>query len=189
MATIPFPHPITAEEYEQLDEVIGFRDELIEGERVLSPHAIYPHTAVIERLEEILKSQLSSLAAEKLHVARETGWKFHMKSSATDSVLGPDLMVIREEDARRAITNRRWFDGAPLLVIEVVSPSDRKSRRLQKVGLYLEMGVPHVVEVDYTRRAVRVHRPDSEEVALYVSGDHLSVPFQAAVDEIFAVLD
>ena len=49
MASVSDPHLFTAEEYAQLNEVFGFRDELIEGERILSPGALYPHMAVIRR--------------------------------------------------------------------------------------------------------------------------------------------
>ncbi len=189
MATVTTPRLITAEEYGQLDEVLGFRDELIEGERVLSPNAVFPHAAVIKQLERILETQLANLSEEPLQVVRETGWKFHNVASGVDSVPGPDLMVIREEDARRAIKNRRWFEGVPFLVVEVISPSERKARRLQKVGLYLDLGVPNVIEVDYTKRVIRLHTPESESVAVYRQGDQLTAPFQASVDEIFTVLD
>ena len=189
MASVTAPGLLTAEEWERLDEVLGFRDELVEGERVLSPNAVFPHAAVIKQLEKILERQLAQLSAEPVYVARETGWKFHNAASGTDSVPGPDLMVVREEDAARAIKGRRWFEGVPLIVIEVVSPSERKTRRMQKVGLYLDMGVPHVVEVDYQKRVVRVHTPEPESLSVYGSGDQMAVPFRAAVNEIFAVLD
>lgn len=77
MEAVTTPHLLTVEEYERMDEVLGFRDELIEGERVLSPSPILPHTAIIERLEQILRSQLSKLGPEPLRVVREAGWKFH----------------------------------------------------------------------------------------------------------------
>jgi Uma2 family endonuclease len=180
---------MTADDYRQLEEMLGFRDELIEGERVLSPNAIFPHAAVIKQLERILESQLAELSAVPLQVARETGWKFHDAASGADSVPSPDLMVILDEDAQHAIKSRRWFEGVPLMVIEVVSPSERKARRLQKIGLYLDMGVPHVVEADYTKRIVRIYTPEADSVALYGEGDQIAVPFRAAVSEIFAVLD
>lgn len=187
MATVPAAHLLTADEYGQLDEVPGYRDELIEGERVLSPHPVYPHAAVIKQLEKIIEAQLTALSAEPLEVAREAGWKFHVAASGADSVPGPDLMVIRKEDARKAIQRKGWFEGVPLLVIEVISPSERRSRRLQKVGLYLEMGVPHVVEIDYTRRLVKVHTADLD--VTYVETDRMAEPFQTEVREIFSILD
>ena len=189
MAGLNALSPMTADEYAELHEVLGFRDELIEGERVLSPNAVLPHAAVIQRLERILERQLADLSAEPLYVARETGWKFHNAASGADSVPGPDLMVIRDEDARGAIRSRRWFEGVPLLVVEVISPTERKARWLQKIGLYLDMGVPHVVEVDYTKRVVRVHTPEADSAAVYRTGQQLTVPFRAVIDEIFAVLD
>lgn len=189
MASLSAPCRMTAEQYAKLDEVLGFRDELIEGERVLSPNAVLAHAAIITRLERILEAQLAGLSAEPLYVARETGWKFHNPASGTDSVPGPDLMVVRDEDARHAIARRHWFEGTPLLVIEVISPTERKARRLQKIGLYLDMGVPHIVEVDYTRRVIQVHAQEADSPAVYRQGDQLTVPFRAAVDEIFAILD
>jgi Uma2 family endonuclease len=183
MATVSAPHLLTADEYGRLDEVPGYRDELIEGERVLSPQPVYPHAAVIKQFERILEAQLASMSAEPLEVARETGWKFHIAASGADSVPGPDLMVIRKEDARKAIQRKGWFEGVPLLVVEVISSSERRSRRLQKVGLYLEMGVPHVVEVDYTRRLVKVHTADMD--VTYTEADRLSPPLEIKVAEIF----
>ncbi len=122
-------------------------------------------------------------------VARETGWKLRDPLSGIDSVPGPDLMVIRQEDARRSSKSGRWFEGTPLLVIEVVSPSEHKSRRLQKLGLDLDMGVPYVLEADYTKRTIRVYTPESELVVVHRAGDQISTPFHSSVDEIFSVLD
>jgi Uma2 family endonuclease len=75
------------------------------------------------------------------------------------------------------------------MVVEVISPSERKARRFQKVGLYLDMGVPHVVEVDYTRRVVRIYTPDGDAAAVYRAGDQLQAPFRATVEQVFSVLD
>jgi Uma2 family endonuclease len=189
VATFSPPRLLTADEYAQLDEVIGFRDELIEGERVLSPNPVSPHAAVIDQLRDILKAQLTKLSEEKIRVVQETGPKFHRPSSGADSVPGPDLMVVRDEEWRRAVRKRAWFEGTPLIVIAVISPSERKMRRMQKVGLYLEMGVPHVIEIDYTRRVVLVHTPDADAPSVYRTGDQISIPFQADVSTIFSVLD
>ena len=189
MASATVARLLTAEEYEKLDEVLGFRDELIEGERILSPTVVLSHTVVSHQLAGILERQLPELSSELLQVLREAGWKFHSPASGVDSVPAPDLMVVRDEDAKRAIKSRCWFEGAPLLVIEVISPSERKARRLQKVGLYLDMGAPNVIEVDYGKRVVRVYTPEADSPIVYGSGDHIDTPFRASVDEIFSVLD
>jgi Uma2 family endonuclease len=187
VATLTTPKPLTASEYERLPEVDGFRDELIEGERVLSPLPKAAHALVIERLAEILKGQLPKLHSEPLMVLRETGWRFRSEAGL-ESVPGPDLMVVLAADVRNAVRNKSWFEGTPLFAIEVISPSERKSRRLQKVGLYLEMGTRAVVEVDYTRRIVRMYFGEDESVAEYGPGERFAAPFEAAVDDIFSVI-
>ncbi|HEX4227833.1 MAG TPA: Uma2 family endonuclease [Bryobacteraceae bacterium] len=190
MATVSAPRLLTAEEYALLPEAEGFRDELIEGERVLSPKPKAAHTLILDRLTEILDRQLDELAPnEPLRIWREAGWSFRIAASGADSVPGPDPMIVRPQEVRRAVQKNGWYEGVPLLVMEVISPSERKSRPMQKIGLYLEMGVPHVVEVDYTRRIVRVHTPESDAFSIYGDGDQMSTPFRAAVAEIFAILE
>jgi hypothetical protein len=51
------------------------------------------------------------------------------------------------------------------------------------------MGVPCVVEVDYTAQVIRVHTPEVDSPTVYRRGDHMDIPFRATVDEIFSVLD
>lgn len=85
MATVPATHLLRAEEYGQLDEVPGCRDELVEGERVLSPQPVYPRAAVISQLERIIEAQFLGISAEPLEIAREAGWKFHIAASGADA--------------------------------------------------------------------------------------------------------
>ncbi len=110
---------LTAADYESLPEIPGFRDELIEGERVLAPMAKASHTVVIENVEEILKTQVRGA-----RVVRESGWLFQ-STEELDNVPGPDLMVLSTEDYDRSVHRGGWFEGRPLFVVEVVSPSER----------------------------------------------------------------
>lgn len=171
---------LTAEQYATLPDIDGVRDELIEGERVLSPLPQAAHTAVIENVEELLKRDLDR---SEWRVVRESGWRCHL-IDGKDSVPGPDLMVIRKRDYENSIRLRGWFEGEPLLVIEVISPSERKYRRLQKVGLYLEAGAKAVVEIDYTKRIVLIYRPDEDHSELIREG-RITWPFKANLSEIF----
>lgn len=194
MATLTAPRLLRAAEYAELDEIPGFHDELIEGEHVVSPSPKLSHGRVVEKLERIIGQQLAAIAeaagmsSTKLRVEREQGWLFQT-ANQIDSVIEPDLMVVREIDARRALKADTWFQGVPVTVVEVVSASERKSRRLQKVGLYLEMGVRHIVEVDYKRKVVLVYSPDSDAPTRYDIDQEVTVPFQASVRDIVAVLD
>lgn len=168
---------LTAEQYSRLPEVIGFKDELIEGERVLAPMPMFPHTVVIDNIESLLKRQFPAF-----RVARETGWRFQ-SADGIDNVPGPDLMLLSAEDYDRSARSGGYFEGRPVFVVEVVSPSERKSRRLHKIGLYLEAGAGTVVEVDYTKRIVLVYL--AEEDVPEVIYDHMNRPFVADLAEIF----
>ncbi len=92
-------------------------------------------------------------------------------------------MVIRPEDYQQAEQSNGYFEGKPYFVVEVISPSERKSRRMQKVGLYLEAGAGAVVEVDDTKRLVILYRSDRE--AAEVSADRINWPFAADLNELF----
>ena len=168
---------LTAEEYSKLPEVNGFKDELIEGERVLSPFAKFLHGVVLDNLQALLKEQFPNM-----EVVREIGWRFQ-SLEGFDSIPGPDLMVIRNEDYEKAVESDGYFEGHPFFVVEVISPSERKARRLQKVGLYLEAGTGAVVEIDYSKRSVIVYRPDSEIPEML--RDRITWPFKAEFSDIF----
>ncbi len=194
MATLTAPRLLRAAEYAELDEVPGFRDELIEGEHVVSPSPKLAHGRVIERLERILGQQLAEIAGAagirdtQLRIEREQGWLFQT-ANQLDSILEPDLMVVRELDAQRALKTDTWFQGVPVLVVEVVSPSERKSRRLQKIGLYLEMGVQHIIEVNYKRQIVLVYTPDTDSPTRYGVHDQITVPFRASIRDLIFILE
>ena len=194
MATLTAPRLLRAAEYADLDDIPGFRDELIEGEHVVSPSPKLAHGRVIERLEHILGQQLAEIAHAagirdtQLRIEREQGWLFQT-ANQIDSILEPDLMLIRELDAQRALETDNWFQGVPILVVEVVSPSERKSRRLQKIGLYLEMGVRHIIEVDYKRQIVLVYTPDTDSPTRYGVHDQITVPFRASIRDLVSILD
>ncbi len=175
---------LTAEQYAELPDKSGLRDELIEGEVVLSPLPQAANTAVIENLEDLLKRKFAGSA---WRVVRESGWHFQLPDGK-DSVPGPDLMVIGEEDYQRSIRSRGWFQGQPLFVVEVISPSERKYRRLQKIGLYLEAGAGAVIEVDYVRRNVLVYRPSEDFVEVIKEDGAMTWPFEAYSAEIFSRL-
>ncbi|MGH9584741.1 MAG: Uma2 family endonuclease [Bryobacteraceae bacterium] len=171
---------LLAEEYSKLPEMIGFKDELIEGERVLAPMPKFSHTVVIDNLESLLRRQFSDM-----RIVREAGWHFQ-SVEGLENVPGPDLMVLRPEDYDHTARSGAYFEGCPVFVVEVVSPSERRSRRLQKAGLYLEAGAGAVVEVDYTKRSLIVYRP--EEHAPDVIRDRIAWPFTASLSDLFAHL-
>ena len=85
-----------------------------------------------------------------------------------DTVRAPDVSVIRRE--RVVDTGRAYVPGAPDLVVEVLSPSDRYSAVARKVAQYLAAGARLVWVIDPEARTVAVYRPDGEVVELGADG-------------------
>jgi Uma2 family endonuclease len=180
MSTVQVPAILSAEEYCTLPDIAGYKDELIEGERVLAPMPKFQHTVVLDNLEALLRKQFPDK-----RVVREAGWRF-TSSEGFDSVPGPDLMLVEKQEYDRAAQSGQYFAGTPLFVIDVISPSERRSRRLQKIGLYLEAGVSAVVEVDHIKRVMLVYRAD--EPAPKLITDRVDWPFTAELNDVFANL-
>ena len=56
----------------------------------------------------------------------------------------PDVFVVTREAWRAAIAKEDYVDELPLLVIEVISPANRRRNVEEKAALYLSSGIRHV---------------------------------------------
>ena len=75
-----------------------------------------------------------------------------------DTVRGPDLMLFLDSRTFDQSTPG-YVERVPVLIVEVVSPSDKASNLRRKVAQYLKRGVPLVWVVYPEERSVSVHRP------------------------------
>jgi Uma2 family endonuclease len=104
-----------------------------------------------------------------------------------DVVRAPDVAFIRAE--RVVDTGRGYFEGAPDLAVEVLSPSDRYSAVSRKVSQYLAAGTGLVWVVDPFNRTVAVYRPDREVIELpedgTLDGEDVVPGFRLALTEIW----
>jgi Uma2 family endonuclease len=70
----------------------------------------------------------------------------------------PDVFVIPRADWREACESDEYLHRPPVLVVEIISRANRRSRILQKVDIYLSAGVKAVWVVYPRRRRVRIHQ-------------------------------
>jgi Uma2 family endonuclease len=75
-----------------------------------------------------------------------------------DTTVGIDVAYISAETAALNTRDDRIVDGIPLLVIEVLSPSDKTDDIEEKVESYLACGVPHVWIASARLKSVIAHR-------------------------------
>jgi Uma2 family endonuclease len=80
-----------------------------------------------------------------------------------DSVVGVDVAYVGADVAARA-GDTTLIDGAPVLVVEILSPSDVLEDIHEKIAEYLAAGVRVVWAIDPHDRTVRVYRPGARPV-------------------------
>ena len=82
-----------------------------------------------------------------------------------------------------------FFQGAPDLAVEVISPTDRASEIAAKVQDWFQAGCSVAWVIDPEKRSVTVHRPDGEAAVLTASdtlaGDNVLAEFCVSVANVF----
>ncbi len=106
-----------------------------------------------------------------------------------DTTVGIDVAYISAELAAAAPEDARLIDGAPVLAVEVLSPSNTWEGVSDKVREYLACGVALVWVLDPVFRTVQVYRPGAEPAMFNaqqeLSGEPHLPGFRAAVEDLF----
>ncbi|MFL6254136.1 MAG: Uma2 family endonuclease [Pyrinomonadaceae bacterium] len=161
----------------------GFRYELVKGElRKMSPSG-GEHGAVVWNLSGLLAPHIKGIGQG---FGAETGFKI---ASDPDTVRAADIaFVLRERIPETGIPKNFW-ELAPDLVVEVVSPGDTYSEVLEKVEDWLKAGVRAVWVVDSKRRSITVYRSMKDVMRLSeddeLDGGDVVPGFRCKVSEIF----
>jgi Uma2 family endonuclease len=160
--TIQATKLITAEELFEMGD-IG-RVELIRGEIVRMSPAGSEHGRIAAKVLRLIGSFTEE---RKLGVvfAAETGFTIERDP---DSVRAPDVSFV---SSGRYIPTPKYFEGAPDLAVEVMSPSDRWSDVTEKIDGWLAAGCKSCWVVDPKTRSISVHRPG--QILRLRSGDTL----------------
>ena len=182
MATAQEIEIYTAEEL--LDTPNLGRCELVSGELITMSPTGFEHGVIAGRVYGYLfifvqQNQLG------LVTAAETGFQI---GHDPDTVRAPDVGFIRAERVP-LVRTRGFFQGAPDLAVEVVSPSDRAGDLLAKVRDWLSAGCRSVWVVDPTSQTISIYRGAHEPAMLTsadVLADELVLPdFRLPVTQIF----
>jgi Uma2 family endonuclease len=145
----------TYEDYLSVPEGSPERFEIIDGELFVTPTPRFRHQQVVVNVSRVL----STLAID--HGLGEVVSGPITVRLADDSVTEPDVIFLRTE--RLGIVERGRVHGAPDLVVEVLSPSNRDYDRGLKRRRYLASGVPELWILDADEDTVEVWRPGATE--------------------------
>lgn len=122
---------LTYEDYTRLPDD-GKRYEIIEGELYVAPAPTPEHQRDVGRLHLLLQPEAQKVGAEVFLSPIDV-------ILGEDKVVQPDLLVLTAD--QRQLVSERGIDGAPALVVEVLSPSTSARDRGVKRKMYADAGV------------------------------------------------
>lgn len=175
---------ITAQELFDLPDN-GKRRELVEGELRETTPAGARHGRAAMRLGSLL-DQHATAKRLGLVLAAETGFRI---SRNPDTVRAPDISFVSQERVPPDGPPEGYWELAPDLAVEVVSPNDTAAEVQSKVQMWLASGVRLVWVVYPDTRSVVAYKP-LKEISTLTTGDALSggdvvSGFECMVAEIF----
>lgn len=174
--------PVTEEELMAFPKD-GRKFELVDGEAKEVPTG-WEHEVVGSRLMVRLGKIVESLG-----YLTGSSAGFRMKDG---SIRAPDVSFVRAERAPSGEEAKRFFDGAPDLAVEIISPSESRNDIFRKIGEYFESGAQQVWIVQPTNRTVTVYH-SMDRVRTYESdetldGGNLLPGFRCPVSDLFVTL-
>ncbi len=185
MATVVETKPVTAEEYALMADPPGGRLELIRGEVIVVPPPNWEHGEVQGNIAYLIKHFLRSNPLGR--VAVEGGV---ITDRGPDTVRGPDVSFISKERLPLGVRLNRYADQVPDLCVEVVSPSNTRSKLNEKVKEYFFGGCRMVWVVDPDERSVNVYcEPLAGRVlkdGAILDGEDVLPGFSCKVADLFA---
>jgi Uma2 family endonuclease len=163
----------------------GFRYELVKGELRKTSPAGSEHGAIIFNLSILLGQHIKANNLGQGFGA-ETGFKL---ASNPDTVRAADIAFVRRERIPAAGIPKNFWQIAPDLAVEVLSPGDTLEEVEEKVEDWLSAGTRAVWIVSPKRRSVTVYRSMTDVTRLSEADDldagEVVPGFRCKVAEIF----
>jgi len=84
------------------------------------------------------------------------------------NVVQPDILFI--SSARREIMRQERIDGSCDLVVEIMSPTNRRKDRIRKMEIYRKAGIPHYWIVDSEEDTLESYKLKDASYTLVFAG-------------------
>jgi Uma2 family endonuclease len=170
MALPDLPHKLTYDDYLLFPED-GQRHEILDGEHYVTASPFFQHQLVSSRLHSRVGPWVE---ARKLGVLLAAPMDVLL---SPHDVAQPDLLFISNE--RAGIIKRANVQGAPDLVVEILSKSTRNRDERLKLERYERFGVREYWLLDPDRKAAWIYRREGGRLRLAAElfmGDVLTSP-------------
>ena len=158
----------TAAELMQLPDD-GNRYELVRGGLVAMAPAGFLHGVIVDRIGRRIGDYVEQHSLG-VSAAAETGFQIERDA---DTVRAPDYAFISHERLAGRTPVTGYAEVTPDLVVEVISPGDRRSDVDAKIAMWLDAGARLVWVVDPASRTVAAHY-EQGTVSTYGAADTLN---------------
>ena len=182
--TITTEKLLTAGDLLQLDSK-GVRGELIRGALCKTMPTGVRHGQVVVNLTILLGGFIKP---------RQLGWVLasdvgFLLERDPDTVREPDIAFISAQKLPLDADVAGYYQGAPNLVVEVVSPNDNPRQVYHKARMWISFGVSLVWVVDPQTRIIEVHRLNQPLLSLAeddtLNGGEVLPGFRCPVRDVF----
>jgi Uma2 family endonuclease len=139
----------------------GLIREIFDGELFVTPSPAPIHQRVSKRLARQLETYFEGCGLGEVFMA------------PLDTILGPhdvaepDLLVVTDP----TLITKRAIEGAPALVVEVLSPTTANRDRTVKARRYAAAGIAHYWIVDIESKRIECHKLEGTDYALAFIGE------------------
>jgi len=160
----------------------GYKYEYINGELVKTPGTMLRGNIGL-RLGHLIDKYLDQNSIAEVY-GSNTGYRMR-----SDDLLSPDLSVVLIKSFPEGIEPEGFGSFAPDIAVEVLSPSERRKKLVEKIAAYFANGSKLVFVLDPNLKTVEVYRSPEKMETLQESGVldcSLVLPgFACKVSEIF----
>src|SRR5437762_677870 len=168
--------PITVHDYRQLSEGPPYF-QLIEGDLVMSPSPFRYHQDILLNQALMFRQYLETNSIGKVYIAPSDVYLTEL------NVYQPDLYFV--SNARKSILSEQGTEGAPDLVVEILSPKTAIFDKGVKREVYARTGVRELWLVDPGLKQIQVFQLDQSSdvpVATYHGNQNFQSPLFPGLD-------
>ncbi len=139
-AVIVSPPRTIMEVFKMLPE--GTLAEVIENTLYMSPTPVTPHQRIVSKLLIKMGSFVDERNLGEIFTA-----PFDVFLDETSNAVQPDILIVLNEN-RRIIDEKSTIHGVPDLIVEILSPGNKKHDLITKRALYEKFGVKEYWVID-----------------------------------------
>src|SRR5438552_13301793 len=140
--------PVTRNDYQEMPEGPPYF-QVIEGELVMSPSANMFHQDIAGRIYAIILQFLEKKPLGEVFISPLDVFLSDV------NVFQPDVVFV--SNARRSILTEHGIEGAPDLVVEILSPGTARYDKGSKRKIYARTGVKELWIVDPELKSIQVY--------------------------------